>query len=107
MRNYYKKLTKLVLVIFFCSLIVAFDSGKTLAQKNIESAIYYEVLHRIKEKPTSILIYVGNQKFTITESTPILSKRAHALLKKKVQVIYDQQNNHVINLFADSRDTPR
>ena len=51
-------------------------------------------------------IYVGSRQFTITKETSVLFKRARKLLKKKVKVIYNKENNEVINLFNNQKSLP-
>ena len=108
MKNHRQKICLAVLITFFFSSL-AFASGQySLDNNRIESRICYGKLYRIKKQPNSLLIFVNSRQFKITKETPALFERAEQLLEKKVQVIYNKKNNHVINLFGDHRqEEPR
>lgn len=107
MKIHQQKVAFFLLMTVLCTLLMVVESRDVLAQVHGERAIYYQKLNHIKQKPDSMIISVGNQKFIITKETPILFKRARKLFKKKVQVIYNKKNHQVINLFSDFRQTPR
>ncbi|MCK5680562.1 hypothetical protein KAI46_07110 [bacterium] len=107
MKTYHKRITLFFLTAFICSLLTVMGNRTALAQNRVERAVYYQTLNRLKQAPETMTIYVGSKQFTITKETPVLFKRAHKLLRKKVQVIYNKKNYQVINLFNDFRQVPR
>ena len=106
MKTYHKRITLSLLTAFICSLLTLMGDSTVLAQNQVESATYYQTLNRLKQTPDNMIIYVGGRQFTITKETPVLFKRAHKLLKKKVQVIYNKANDEVINLFSNQKSLP-
>ena len=104
----HKLLKVLTLVLLLLGISFSTWGGALVyAQQRVEQRVFYGTLNRIIKKPDTMLIIVGTRRFTITQQTPALLKRAEKLHKKKVQVFYNKNNNHVINLFRDNRNTPR
>ncbi len=108
MKSYRQKISLVILITFFLgSMAFAFEQQISTQNHRVESEICYGKLYRIKQKPNSIVIFVNNRQFKITEITPVLFERSQKLFNKKVQVIYNKKNGVVINLFGDHRDEPR
>ncbi|MCD6533641.1 MAG: hypothetical protein J7L25_06155 [Deltaproteobacteria bacterium] len=106
MKTYRKRVTLFLLTVFLCSLLTIMGDRTVWAQKRVDRGIYYQTLNRLEQTPETMIIYVGGRQFTITKETPVLFERAHKLLKKKVQVIYNKKNNQVINLFSNQDSQP-
>ena len=105
MKKYHKKTGLFLLTVFLCGVLTLIASN-VLAKNRVDRTIYYQTLNRIKQTKETMTIFVGIKQFTITKETPVLFKRAHKLLKKEVQVIYNKNNYQVINLFIDPRKEP-
>lgn len=106
MKTYHKRITLFFLTAFICSLLTIVAERTALAQNQAEYTSYCQTLNQLKQTPDNMIIYVGSRQFTITKETSVLFKRARKLLKKKVKVIYNKENNEVINLFNNQKSLP-
>ena len=101
-----KKIFTLTLVITL-TLSGLFLIGNANAKDRQISAIYYGKLYRLQETKKKFILHVGNKQFYINKEGTTLRKRAEILKNKPVQVIFNQKNHQVINLFKDHRLEPR
>lgn len=106
MTSLQKKIFTLTLVITL-TLSGLFLIGNASAKDRQISTIYYGKLYNLKETPKKFILHVGNKQFHINKEDTTLRKRAKILKNKPVQVIYNQKDNQVINLFKDHRLEPR
>ena len=98
----------IIMTFFLSSLASAVERPISSQNHQVESRLCYGKLYKIKQKTdSSMVIFVNNRQFTITERTPVLFERAQKLLNEKVQVIFNKKNSVVINLFGDHRQEPR
>ena len=108
MKSYRQKISLVILMtIFLGSLAFAVEQRIPTQNHQVERKICFGKLYKIKQKSATMVIFVNNRQFRITESTPVLFDRAKGLLNKKVRVIYNKKNDVVINLFGDYREEPR
>ena len=101
-----KKFFTLTLVIILTLTGLCLVENTSAKERQI-SSIYYGKLYRLKKAKKKFILYVGEKQFYIDKESTVLQKRAKALRNKPVQVIYNQKNYQVINLFKDHRLDPR
>ena len=108
MKSYQQKISMVIIMTFLLSSLAFAVERPTSSRDNwVESRVCYGKLYKIKQKTDStMVIFVNNRQFTITEKTPVLFERAQKLINKEVQVIYNNKNSVVINLFDNHRQEP-